>query len=107
MNWTPIIALPNVNVQGPIEGNHAAIVGYCDKRLAKLRSQHSAFKRFLNRFRDDFGAIRRPSVLMLNDNKFEVYAQSEAISAFRDLASAVRFLKLVLLQQCRVGRERQ
>jgi hypothetical protein len=85
--WIPIIALPNVNVQNPIEGNHAAIVGYYDKRLARLRGEHPPFKRFLSCFRDDFGRIQRPSALLLNEDRFEVYAQSEAVSAFRDLAS--------------------
>ena len=87
VSWVPIVVLPNVNVQARVEGRYAAIVGYHDKRLARLRGQYPAFKRFLSRFRDAFGRIQRPSVLLLKQDGLDIYAQSEAVAAFRDLLS--------------------
>jgi hypothetical protein len=88
LSWVPIVVLPNVNVKARVEGKHAAIVGYYDKRLTKLRGQHPTFKGFLSRFRDAFGEIQRPSVLLLNEEGIGPFANAEAIAAFRDLAAA-------------------
>lgn len=85
MGWIPVLTLPNVDVQCGAEGKYAAIVRYHDKRLATLRHQHPKFRRFLNGFRDAFGRIERPSVLILREDKYETYRNSEALCAFRDL----------------------
>lgn len=85
VSWIPIIVLPNVDVKFRVEGRYAAIVGYYDKRLARLRGKHPAFKRFLSRFRDTFNHVQRPSVLLLHKDKVDVYRESEAVAAFRDL----------------------
>ena len=85
MSWVPIIALPNVNVKFRVEGRYAAIVGYYDKHLARLRGKHPEFKRFLSRFRDTFNQRQRPSVLLLHEDKLDIYRESEAVAAFRDL----------------------
>lgn len=87
LSWVPIIALPNVNVQFRVEGRYAAIVGYRDRRLARLRGKHPQLKRFLNRFRDTFNQVQRPSVLLLHEEKLDIYRESEAVAAFRDLLS--------------------
>ena len=64
---------------------YAAIVGYYDKHLARLRGKHPEFKRFLSRFRDTFNQRQRPSVLLLHEDMFDIYRESEAVAAFRDL----------------------
>lgn len=88
MSWIPVVVLPNVDIQVRAEGRYAAIVRYQDKRLGALRRQHPNLRRFLNRFRDAFGRVHRPSVLIISEEKYETYRQSEAIAAFRDLLSA-------------------
>ena len=100
MTWMPVVTLPNIAVQCRVEGRYAAIVNYYDRRLSHLRGQHPKLKRFLNGFRDAFGRIHRPSVLMLHAEKYDTYRQSEAIAAFRDLLaiSAVPYARASVLK---------
>jgi hypothetical protein len=85
LSWVPIITLPNVDVRCRVEGRYAAIVGYRDRRLSRLRGKYPALKRFLSRFRDSFNEVQRPSVLLLHEDKIDTYRESEAVAAFRDL----------------------
>jgi hypothetical protein len=100
LSWVPIISLPNVDVKYRVEGRYAAIVGYYDKRLARLRGKHPALKRFLSRFRDSFNQVQRSSVLLLHEEKIDTYRQSEAVAAFRDLLaiSVVPYVRAMVLK---------
>lgn len=88
MGWVPILALPNINVKVRVEGRYAAIVGYHDRRLSALRRERPRLRSFLNGFRDAFGRVCRPSVLMLHRDTYDTYRLSEAIAGFRDLTVA-------------------
>lgn len=85
VSWIPVIVLPNIEIQVPFSGRYATIVRYHDRRLGALRREFPKLRRFLNGFRDAFGRIHRPSVLMLHEDKYDTYRQSEAIAAFRDV----------------------
>jgi hypothetical protein len=38
--WTPVLALPNLDMRGTLECPYAAIVGPTDSRVEKLRATH-------------------------------------------------------------------
>jgi len=105
VSWIPVVTLPNVDVKLPVQGRYAAIVSYHDKRLGTLRRQHPSFRRFLNGFRDAFGRLQRPSVLMLAEEKYDTYRQSEAIGAFRDVLalSVVPYARAWVLSHSRTS----
>lgn len=107
MSWFPVVTLPNVDIRVAVAGQHIAIVPYRDKRLGTLRREHPKLRRFLNGFRDAFNRIHRPSVLIVHQDKYDAYRQSEAIAAFRDLLalSVVPYSRAWVLKHRRTNQE--
>jgi hypothetical protein len=85
--WTPILALPNLDMRGAIECDYAAIVPLWDTRVEKLRSDHPRLMTFLSSFRGQFGSEIWPALLLLRSDAPRSYYTGEAVSAFRDILS--------------------
>jgi len=85
--WTPILALPNLDMQGTIECPYAAIVSPSDDRILKLRNDHPKLITFLSKFSDQYGTKIWPSLLILRTDAPRSYYTPEAVTAFRDIIS--------------------
>jgi hypothetical protein len=85
--WVPVLALPNLDMRGAIECDHAAIVSPVDQRVEKLRQDHPNLTTFLSKFSGQFGEQVWPSLLLLNSNAPKTYYTAEAVTAFRDIIS--------------------
>jgi hypothetical protein len=85
--WTPIFALPNLDMQGTIECAYAAIVSPRDDRILKLRNDHPKLTIFLSKFSDQYRTKIWPSLLLLRTNAPRSYYTPEAMTAFRDVIS--------------------
>jgi hypothetical protein len=84
MSWTPIIALPNIDVQCPVETTNGAIMGYNDDRVAALCAENTNLQIFLNGFKDAFDQELAPSLLLLNADAPQSFRRAHAISGLRD-----------------------
>jgi hypothetical protein len=85
--WVPVLALPNLDMRGAIECNHAAIVSPVDPRVEQLRKDHPNLTTFLSKFRGQFGEQVWPSLLLLHTNAPPSCYTAEAVTAFRDIIS--------------------
>lgn len=83
--WTPIFVLPNVPLDSAIGCSIAALVPAHDRRVAVLKRAYPKFRRFLNRFADNFGAKFEPSILLLNTAASPIYRDVGTLASFRDL----------------------
>ncbi len=83
--WTPVFVLPNIPLEAAIGGAIAALAPANDTRVATLKRAHPSFKRFLNRFADNFGEKFEPSVLILNMTAPPIFRDVTALASFRDL----------------------
>lgn len=80
--WKPVVTLPNVDLEEPIEGGLAALAPAHDRRVSSLARAHPSFRKFLARFTDAFGRKFRPAVLIVPENAPESVLR--AIASFRD-----------------------
>ncbi len=85
--WTPVLALPNLDMRGTLECPYAAIVGPTDPRIWALRDAHPKLTTFLSKFSGQFGEQVWPSLLLLRTDAPPSYYTPEAVSAFRDILS--------------------
>lgn len=85
--WTPILALPNLDMRCAIECEFAAIVSPSDSRVEQLRKDHPTLTQFLSKFSGQFGQQCWPSLLILRGDAPDTCRTAEAVTAFRDLAS--------------------
>jgi addiction module HigA family antidote len=85
--WTPVVALPNLDMRGTIECQYAALVPPTDSRAAKLRTVHPKLTTFLSKFSEQFGQQIWPSLLLLRADAPRAYYTAEAVTAFRDIIS--------------------
>ena len=83
--WIPIVALPNLDMRGRVECDHAAIVPPNDPRIDKLRADHPRLTLFMLRFRGQFGEEIWPSLILLHANAPETCRTAEAITGLRDV----------------------
>jgi hypothetical protein len=84
-DWTPVFVLPNIPLETAIGCDIAALAPPHDRRVASLKAAHPMFRRFLNRFADNFGAKFEPSVLLLDGATPPVFREVGTLAAFRDL----------------------
>jgi hypothetical protein len=63
--WTPVLALPNLDVRGTLECPYAAIVAPTDSRVETLRAAHPKLTTFLSKFSGQFREQVWPSLLLL------------------------------------------
>ncbi|HOY77924.1 MAG TPA: hypothetical protein PLN33_08965 [Hyphomonadaceae bacterium] len=85
--WTPYFVLPNVQLSDAIECDIAAIAPANDQRVAALKRQHPMFRRFLNRFADNFGEKFEPAALILDMNAARSFQTIDALAGFRDVVA--------------------
>jgi hypothetical protein len=85
--WTPVLALPNLDMRGTLECPYAAIVAPTDPRVEKLRATHPKLTTFLSKFSGQFREQVWPSLLLLRADAPQSYYTAEAVSAFRDILS--------------------
>jgi hypothetical protein len=83
--WKPVVVLPNLDMRGTIECDHAAIVPPTDRRVEKLRADHPRLTTFLAKFSGQFGEQIWPSLLLLHADSPKSYYTAEAVTAFRDI----------------------
>jgi hypothetical protein len=84
-DWTPVFVLPNIPIETAIGCEIAALAPASDPRIAALKRAHPSFRRFLNRFSDNFGEKFEPSVLILDAAAPPIFRDVTALASFRDL----------------------
>jgi hypothetical protein len=85
--WTPVLALPNLDMRVTLECAQAAIVAPTDSRVERLCVAHPRLTTFLSKFCSQFREQVWPSLLLLHADAPTSYYTSEAVSAFRDILS--------------------
>jgi hypothetical protein len=86
-DWTPVFVLPNIPLETAIGCEIAALAPAHDRRVAALKRAHPTFRRFLNRFADNFGEKFEPAVLILNTAAPPIFRDVTALANFRDLSA--------------------
>lgn len=84
-DWTPVFVLPNIPLEVAIGCEIAALAPANDPRVATLKRAYPSFRRFLNRFADNFGEKFEPSVLILDAAAPPLFRDVTALASFRDL----------------------
>ena len=79
--WTPILVLPNLDVQATIECEFAAIVSPADPRVEQLRKDHPRLTKFLGKFSGQFGEQCWPALLILRTDSPNTCRTAEAVTA--------------------------
>ena len=102
-DWTPVFVLPNIPLEAAIGCEIAALAPANDPRVATLKRAHPSFRRFLNRFADNFGEKFEPSVLILDAAAPPIFRDVTALASFRDLValSAVTYGRALELRHPR------
>jgi hypothetical protein len=79
-----MFALPNIDVEEPVERPGIALVSLRDERLKTLSEKHRRFAMYMRRFTTEFGVAVSPSVLIRETSSPERYRTVEALAGFRD-----------------------
>ncbi len=87
VEWMPLFVLPNIELKSAIGCDIAALVPANDHRIAALKRTHPMFKRFLNRFADNFGQKFEPAVLIRATTAPSKFREVGAPASFRDLVA--------------------
>ena len=82
--WIPMFALPNIEVETPIEVDGMALATISDQRVQGLANQHPTFSNYLVSFRSEFNHRINPSVIIRRDDTPELYRTVDALAGFRD-----------------------
>lgn len=88
MTWTPIWALPNIDLDEPVESNFFALVPFADRRVRKMKRQYPEFRKFMMRFTDTFKNRINPSLILRRADTPERLTTGEVAASFRDLLVA-------------------
>lgn len=91
MNWTPIWALPNIQLDEPVDSDFFALAPASDPRVQVLKREHPEFRKFMLRFTDTFKHRIHPTLILRREDVPERLRSGEAAAGFRDLlvASAI------------------
>lgn len=102
-DWAPVFVLPNIPLEADIGCEIAALAPANDHRVSALKRAQPSFRRFLNRFADNFGEKFEPSVLILNTVAPPIFRDVAALASFRDLIalSAVTYSRALELRHPR------
>jgi hypothetical protein len=95
--WTPVFLLPNLRVKENVAVDEAAMVDVDDERIRAYCRQYPAFRRFVGKFTDPFGARSTPGILLLQTSARGSFRTLEAMSSFRDLVA----LSVIPLQRAK------
>jgi hypothetical protein len=83
--WIPIFVLPNIQLQKAIGCDAAALAPARDDRVSVIKRAQPNFRRFLNRFSDNFGEKFEPAVLLVRAPAPAALTAIAALASFRDL----------------------
>lgn len=84
ITWVPVWAMPNLNIDLPIEASHAALVPCNDERLRSSAQNKPALTAFLCAFRNEFGNQILPAIAMVREDARKGVKTVAACGGFRD-----------------------
>ena len=87
MTWEPIWALPNIDLDEPVESPTFALVPASDPRVERLKREHGNFQTFMSRFQDTHGNPISPTLIIRRTDALE-QRELDAAASFRDLLVA-------------------
>ncbi|MBZ4415992.1 hypothetical protein [Myxococcus sp. RHSTA-1-4] len=85
VEWNPVFVLPNIKLEGAVEGGEVALVPADDERIEDLRREHPSFAEFLRRFSDAFEVPIEPAVLLVRADAPKHFFNHTALVGFRNL----------------------
>lgn len=88
MTWEAIWALPNIDLDEPVDSAIFALVPPSDPRVQILTRTHPNFRTFLNRFQDTHRSSITPTLILRRTEIPESLREHEAAASFRDLIVA-------------------
>ena len=88
MTWEPVWALPNLELDEPVNNDFYALVPPNDVRIRRLEREHPHFRTFMRRFKDSHGVKFLPALIIRHDNIPESFNTVDAAASFRDLLVA-------------------
>ena len=88
MTWEPIWALPNIDLDKPVNSETFALVSSADARVQELVRQHRNFEKFLNQFQDTHNNRIIPTLIIRRTDVPESLNLLDAAASFRDLIVA-------------------
>ena len=94
MTWEPLWALPNIDLDEPVNSETFALVSSADARVQELVRQHSNFETFLNQFQDTHNNRIIPTLIIRRTDVPEPLNLSDAAASFRDLIVATVPIRL-------------
>ncbi len=71
--WIPMFALPNVDVEEPIETDGMALVSVRDERIRELANQHKNFAAYIDKFESEFGGKILPSIVICREDSAPLF----------------------------------
>lgn len=88
MTWEPIWALPNIDLDKPVESPLFALVPASDPRVERLKREHGNFQTFMSRFQDTRGSRIAPTLIIRRTDAPELFRKLDVAASFRDLLVA-------------------
>ena len=88
MTWEPIWALPNIDLDKPVESPTFALVPASDPRVELLKREHGSFQTFMSRFQDAHGNRISPTLVIRRTDAPELFRKLDVAASFRDLLVA-------------------
>ena len=88
MAWEVIWALPNIELDEPVESSTYALVPPTDPRIRILIRQYSNFRIFLRRFRDTHREHLTPTLIIRRADAPDHLKVADAAASFRDILVA-------------------
>ena len=88
MTWEPIWALPNIDLDEPVESPLFAFVPASDPRVERLKREHGSFQTFMSRFQDTHGDHISPTLIIRRTDAPEPFRKLDVAASFRDLLVA-------------------
>lgn len=88
MTWTPIWALPNMDLDEPVDSDFFALVPATDPRVRAMKREYPEFRKFMARFTDTFKSRIHPTLILRREDAPERLKTGEAAASFRDLLVA-------------------
>ena len=88
MTWEPIWALPNIDLDEPVESPIFALVPASDPRVELLKREHGSFQTFMSRFQNTHGDPISPTLIIRRTDAPELFRELDVAASFRDLLVA-------------------
>ena len=84
LKWSPMFALPNINLQEAIDVDGFAIAPVHDERIQEMARTQKRFASFLKKFETEFGEQVWPSLIIWRNDRPDLWRTISAIAGFRD-----------------------